>query len=60
MHIAHALQPVDILLVEDNEADVRLTEEVLSESKVHNNLMVANDGVEALQCLRQLGKFKRT
>jgi len=58
MHIAHALQPVDILLVEDNEADVRLTEEVLSESKVHNNLMVANDGVEALQCLRQLGKFK--
>jgi len=58
MTIAHALQPVDILLVEDNEADVRLTEEVLSESKVHNNLMVANDGVEALQCLRQLGKFK--
>jgi len=58
MNTAHALQPVDILLVEDNEADVRLTEEVLTESKVHNNLMVANDGVEALQCLRQQGKFK--
>lgn len=58
MHTAHALQPVDILLVEDNEADVRLTEEVLAESKVQNNLIVANDGVEALQCLRQQGKFK--
>ena len=58
MNTAHALQPVDILLVEDNEADVRLTEEVLTESKVQNNLTVANDGVEALQCLRQQGKFK--
>lgn len=57
MHTAHALQPVDILLVEDNEADVRLTEEVLAESKVRNNLIVANDGVEALQCLRQQDKF---
>jgi CheY-like chemotaxis protein len=50
--------PIDILLVEDNAADVRLTEEVLTESKVHNNLIVANDGVEALNCLRQQGKFK--
>jgi two-component system, chemotaxis family, response regulator Rcp1 len=53
-----APQPIDILLVEDNAADVRLTEEVLTESKVHNNLMVANDGVEALNCLRQQGRFK--
>src|ERR1700740_1308370 len=51
-------QPIDILLVEDNAADVRLTEEVLTDSKVHNNLMVANDGAEALKCLRQQGKFK--
>jgi CheY-like chemotaxis protein len=58
MNTEAGLQPVDILLVEDNEADVRLTEEVLTESKVHNNLMVANDGAEALQCLRQQGKFK--
>lgn len=53
-------QPIDILLVEDNAADVRLTEEILTDSKVHNNLMVANDGAEALQCLRQQGKFKRS
>jgi CheY-like chemotaxis protein len=51
-------QPIDILLVEDNVADVRLTQEVLTDSKVHNNLIVANDGVEALQCLRQQGKFR--
>lgn len=51
-------RPIDILLVEDNAADVRLTQEVLMDSKIHNNLLVANDGAEALQCLRQQGKFK--
>jgi chemotaxis family two-component system response regulator Rcp1 len=50
--------PIDILLVEDNDADVRLTQEVLAESKVRNSLMVANDGVEALECLRRQGKYK--
>ena len=58
MNYESAPHPIDILLVEDNAADVRLTEEVLAESKIHNNLMVANDGVEALKCLRQQGKFK--
>jgi CheY-like chemotaxis protein len=58
MKFESAPRAIDILLVEDNLADVRLTEEVLTESKVHNNLMVANDGVEALNCVRQLGKFK--
>src|SRR5256885_15962337 len=42
----HDALPIYILLVEDNAADVRLTEEVLAESKVHNNLMIANDGEE--------------
>lgn len=49
--------PVDILLVEDNAGDVRLTQEVLKGSKVHNNLMVATNGQEALNCLRKQGKF---
>ena len=53
-------QPIDILLVEDNAADVRLTQEVLTDSKVSNNLTVANDGAEALLRLRQQGKFKGT
>ena len=41
--------PVEILLVEDNPADVRLTQEALKEGKVYNNLHWAKDGVEALE-----------
>jgi CheY-like chemotaxis protein len=44
--------PVDILLVEDNPADVRLTIEALKDAKVHNRLHVARDGVEAIAMLR--------
>jgi two-component system, chemotaxis family, response regulator Rcp1 len=47
-------RPVEILLVEDNPGDVRLTIEALRESKVRNNLHVAVDGVDALQRLRSL------
>jgi chemotaxis family two-component system response regulator Rcp1 len=53
-----APQPIDILLVEDNEADIRLTQEVLAESKVQNNLILARNGDEALDCLRQRGKYQ--
>ncbi len=52
--------PVDILLVEDNAGDVRLTREVLKDSKVRNNLIVATNGEEALSCLRKQGKFAGT
>lgn len=48
---------VDILLVEDNPGDVRLTEEALREGKVKNRLHVANDGVEAIEFLRREGKY---
>lgn len=51
-------QLIDILLVEDNAGDVRLTQEVLKDSKVRNKLTVASNGEEALQCLRKQGKFK--
>jgi CheY-like chemotaxis protein len=47
--------PVDILLVEDNPGDVRLTQEALREGKIRNRLMVAKDGVEALAMLRREG-----
>lgn len=60
MNYESAPQPIDILLVEDNEADVRLTQEVLTDSKVRNNLTVANDGAQALECLRRQGKFKNS
>ena len=49
--------PVEILLVEDNAGDVRLTREALREGKVYNNLHWAKDGVEALEFLRREGKY---
>jgi CheY-like chemotaxis protein len=47
-----ARPPVEIMLVEDNAADVRLTQEALKEARVPNRLHVARDGVEALTMLR--------
>jgi CheY-like chemotaxis protein len=48
--------PIEILLVEDNPGDVRLTKEALRDGKVRNNLNVAKDGVEALEFLRREGR----
>jgi CheY-like chemotaxis protein len=42
---------IDILLVEDNPGDVRLTVEALKEAKLKNTLYVARDGEEALDFL---------
>jgi len=50
-------RPVEILLVEDNPGDVRLTVEAFNEGKVRNNLSVVADGVEALAFLRREGKY---
>ena len=47
-----ARPPLDILLVEDNPADVRLTIEALKDAKVPTRLQVARDGVEAIRLLR--------
>jgi CheY-like chemotaxis protein len=52
-----ASQPIEVLLVEDNPGDVRLTREALKEGKVHNHLSVAADGVEALAFLRRQGRY---
>ena len=49
--------PVEILLVEDNPADVRLTREALSSDRLWNHLSVAKDGVEAMAYLRREGTF---
>lgn len=50
-------RPIDLLLVEDNAGDVRLTQEALKEGPVHVTLHVARDGEEALDFLFQRGKF---
>ena len=49
--------PVEILLVEDNPGDVRLTMEALRDGKMRNNLHVVEDGIEALAFLRGEGKY---
>jgi CheY-like chemotaxis protein len=48
--------PIEILLVEDNPGDARLTREALRDARVRNNLHVVSDGVEALAFLRRQGK----
>jgi len=52
------MKTVDILLVEDNPGDVRLTREALNEGHLSNNLHVASDGVEAIEFLTKTGNFK--
>lgn len=49
-------RPVEVLLIEDNPADVRLTVESLKENKLLNNLSVVEDGAEALAFLNREGK----
>lgn len=48
---------VEILMVEDNPADVRLTKEAFKDAKVLNNIHVAYDGEEAMSFLRREGKY---
>ena len=50
---------IEILLVEDNPGDVRLTEEAFKEGKLMNRLNVVNDGVEALAYLRRSGRHAK-
>jgi CheY-like chemotaxis protein len=50
--------PVEILLVEDNLGDARLTREALKEGKVYSNLHWVKDGVEALDFLHHRGKYR--
>ena len=49
-----------ILLIEDNAADIRLTKEVLQESKIVMFLDVVRNGVEAVDYLKKRGKFSNT
>jgi chemotaxis family two-component system response regulator Rcp1 len=49
--------PIQILLVEDSPGDVRLTQEVLRDAKIANELHVVGDGESAMAFLRQTGEF---
>jgi len=50
-------KPIEILLVEDNPAEVRLTMEGLKEARIANHLNAVNDGQSAIEYLRRRGKY---
>jgi CheY-like chemotaxis protein len=51
-------RPIEILLVEDNPAEVRLTMEGLKEARIANNFNAVTDGQSAIEYLRQRGKYE--
>lgn len=53
-----AFQDLEILLVEDNEGDIRLTIEAFKEAKIRNQIKVVRDGEEALTYLRKQGVYE--
>lgn len=52
--------PIEVLLVEDNPADARLTEEILKDSDYAMNLSVVEDGEVAMTYLRRQGEYAYT
>ena len=50
-------RPIEILLVEDNPGDVRLTREAFKEAKMRNNLQAVGDGVQAMEFLHREGEY---
>jgi len=57
MSTAMSGRQIEILLVEDDPGDVRLTMEALKSAKMLNRVSVAGDGVEAMAFLRRQGKY---
>lgn len=53
-----ASKPIEILLVEDSLADIRLTQEALKDGKIISNLHIARDGIEAIDFLHRNGEFE--
>ena len=57
MSTPHNCRPIEILLVEDNPGDVRLTQEAARETKVLSNMHVVNNGMDAMAFLKRSGRF---
>ena len=51
-------RPMQILMADDNQGDVRLAIEALRDSKVKNNIFVVHDGLEAMNYLRKLEQYE--
>ena len=50
-------KPIEILLVEDNPEDASLTMETLKEGRIHNNISLVEDGVQAMEFLRRVAPY---
>jgi CheY-like chemotaxis protein len=57
METASACVPIEILMVEDNPADVRWARETLKEARIQNTTNIVNDGEAAIYYLRRQGKY---
>lgn len=57
MNTEPACKAIQVLLVEDNPGDVRLTMEAFKDARVINHFSVVEDGEEALAYLRREGKY---
>jgi CheY-like chemotaxis protein len=50
-------RPIEVLLVEDDPGDVLMTREAFEDNKVHNNIQVVSNGVDAVAFLRREGEY---
>ncbi len=50
--------PIEILLIEDNPADIRLTQEAFRAARLQNSIHVVKDGVSAMAFIRQAAPFQ--
>ncbi|MDR7376146.1 CheY-like chemotaxis protein [Rhodoferax ferrireducens] len=57
MNEIQGVRPIEILMVEDNPGDVRLTQEALKDAKILNTLRVVEDGAAALDYLHRRGDY---
>lgn len=57
--VEQKLNDFEILLVEDNTADIRLTQEAIQKSTITSHLNIVKDGVEAINYLKRIGKYSK-
>lgn len=56
--MSEKIEPINILLMEDSQGDVRLVQEALKEGKLHNRLFVVRDGVEGMDFLLKRNRYR--
>ncbi len=57
MSTPQIMEPIDVLLVEDDPGDTLMIREAFEDNKVRNTLACVTDGVEAMRFLRREGEY---